>query len=224
MSVTSGSKIICFHLFFISLPYFLNPGITGTRSLEFIHHIIITFAAYIISSLYTILSCLPTYLFLVSYAPSFLLLLSAQFYTPVYEDTPTNIRTPLTLHSPSFVPFPPPPSQPNYITSYNLCTYLQTAPPLSLTYAHKHNNLTRRTMPAELLHLGRAYPEGAGGYAVFRKRLHAAFAARRGLGNGGADEAAVRDGIAKAEYVKRGGLLFSLIPCFFISSLGRLRG
>ncbi|KAJ5054597.1 uncharacterized protein L3040_000866 [Drepanopeziza brunnea f. sp. 'multigermtubi'] len=48
----------------------------------------------------------------------------------------------------------------------------------------------------ELLHLGRAYPLG---YDYFRPRLHKAFISNAGL----ADEAEIRQGIKRAEFVKK---------------------
>ncbi|CRK31154.1 hypothetical protein BN1708_005345 [Verticillium longisporum] len=49
----------------------------------------------------------------------------------------------------------------------------------------------------ELLFMGREYPLG---FAYFRPRLHKAFAANAGL----RDEAAIRKGIERAEFVKKG--------------------
>ncbi|KAK8079135.1 NADH-ubiquinone oxidoreductase complex 1/LYR family protein [Apiospora phragmitis] len=49
---------------------------------------------------------------------------------------------------------------------------------------------------AELLYLGRDYPQG---YSWFRPRLHRAFMASAGL----RDEEAIRKGIARAEFVKK---------------------
>ncbi|KAI9708493.1 MAG: hypothetical protein M1820_003954 [Bogoriella megaspora] len=48
----------------------------------------------------------------------------------------------------------------------------------------------------ELLYLGREYPLG---YDYFRPRLHKAFASQSGL----QDEQKIRDGIARAQYVKK---------------------
>lgn len=53
------------------------------------------------------------------------------------------------------------------------------------------------TQPLELLYLGREYPLG---YDYFRPRLHKAFASQASL----ADEAEIRKGIARAEFVKKG--------------------
>jgi hypothetical protein len=50
--------------------------------------------------------------------------------------------------------------------------------------------------PTELLYLGREYPLG---FAYFRPRLHRAFASRAAV----RDEAEIRQGIEKAEYVKK---------------------
>lgn len=49
----------------------------------------------------------------------------------------------------------------------------------------------------ELLYLGREYPLG---YDYFRPRLHKAFASQAGL----QDEEAIRKGIERAQYVKKG--------------------
>ncbi|KAK8112673.1 hypothetical protein PG984_013199 [Apiospora sp. TS-2023a] len=49
----------------------------------------------------------------------------------------------------------------------------------------------------ELLYLGRDYPQG---YSWFRPRLHRAFMASADL----RDEEAIRKGIARAEFVKKG--------------------
>jgi hypothetical protein len=49
----------------------------------------------------------------------------------------------------------------------------------------------------ELLHLGRDYPLG---YSYFRPRLHRAFMANATL----SDEEAIRKGIARAEFVRKG--------------------
>ena len=51
--------------------------------------------------------------------------------------------------------------------------------------------------PTELLHLARDYPLG---YAYFQTRLHRAFSSQAGL----EDEEAIRKGIARAEFVKKG--------------------
>jgi hypothetical protein len=53
------------------------------------------------------------------------------------------------------------------------------------------------TRPSELLYLGREYPLG---YDYFRPRLHKAFASQAAL----TDEAEIRKGIARAEFVKKG--------------------
>ncbi|KAL0932851.1 complex 1 protein [Colletotrichum truncatum] len=55
----------------------------------------------------------------------------------------------------------------------------------------------------ELLYLGREYPLG---YDYFRPRLHKAFSANAGL----RDEQAIRKGIERAEYVKKGMFDFLL--------------
>lgn len=49
----------------------------------------------------------------------------------------------------------------------------------------------------ELLNLGKDYPHG---YAYFRARLHKAFASQRDL----RDQEAIRKGIERAEFVKKG--------------------
>lgn len=49
----------------------------------------------------------------------------------------------------------------------------------------------------ELLYLGRNYPQG---YDYFRSRLHRAFMAKAGL----TDDAAIKEGIAKADFVRKG--------------------
>ncbi|RBQ90490.1 hypothetical protein VDGD_04697 [Verticillium dahliae] len=51
-------------------------------------------------------------------------------------------------------------------------------------------------MYKELLFMGREYPLG---FAYFRPRLHKAFAANAGL----RDEAAIRRGLERAEFVKK---------------------
>lgn len=51
--------------------------------------------------------------------------------------------------------------------------------------------------PIELLNLGREYPLG---YSYFRNRLHKAFSSQVCV----KDEDTIREGIAKAEYVKKG--------------------
>lgn len=50
---------------------------------------------------------------------------------------------------------------------------------------------------ADLLFMGREYPQG---YDYFRTRLHKAFASQRHL----TDEAKIKQGIERAEYVKKG--------------------
>jgi hypothetical protein len=52
-------------------------------------------------------------------------------------------------------------------------------------------------MTTELLHMGREYPLG---YDYFRPRLHKAFMANAGL----TDEEAIKKGLEKAEYIKKG--------------------
>ncbi|EMD96844.1 hypothetical protein COCC4DRAFT_172385 [Bipolaris maydis ATCC 48331] len=49
----------------------------------------------------------------------------------------------------------------------------------------------------DLLYMGREYPQG---YDYFRTRLHKAFASQRHL----TDEAKIKQGIERAEYVKKG--------------------
>jgi hypothetical protein len=49
----------------------------------------------------------------------------------------------------------------------------------------------------ELLFLGRDYPQG---YAFFRSRLHRAFMAKAGL----TDDEEIRQGIARADFVRKG--------------------
>ena len=53
------------------------------------------------------------------------------------------------------------------------------------------------TSPSELLYLGREYPLG---YDYFRPRLHKAFASQASL----TDEAEIRKGIERAQFVKKG--------------------
>ena len=55
------------------------------------------------------------------------------------------------------------------------------------------------TLASELLNLGKAYPLG---YDYFRPRLHKAFASNAAL----TDEADIRKGIQRAEFVKKGNL------------------
>jgi hypothetical protein len=57
--------------------------------------------------------------------------------------------------------------------------------------------ITLLSLTSELLHLGKNYPLG---YAYFRSRLHAAFAGNSSV----TDEAEIRRGIEKAEFVKQG--------------------
>ncbi|KAI4655762.1 hypothetical protein J4E93_000477 [Alternaria ventricosa] len=49
----------------------------------------------------------------------------------------------------------------------------------------------------DLLFMGREYPQG---YDYFRTRLHKAFASQKNL----TDEAKIKQGIERAEYVKKG--------------------
>ncbi len=57
----------------------------------------------------------------------------------------------------------------------------------------------------ELLNLGRDYPQG---FSYFRPRLHRAFMANAHL----RDDDAIRDAIAKADYVKKGINLLPMPP------------
>jgi len=61
----------------------------------------------------------------------------------------------------------------------------------------------------ELLYLGREYPLG---YDYFKPRLHKAFSSQAGL----KDEAAIKQGIERAEFVKKGEDLFEklIIYCW----------
>jgi hypothetical protein len=59
----------------------------------------------------------------------------------------------------------------------------------------------------ELLYLGREYPLGFG---YFRPRLHKAFISKAGE----RDENKIRQGIAQAEYVKK-GMMFNLLGCLY---------
>lgn len=61
---------------------------------------------------------------------------------------------------------------------------------------------TDRQLRQELLYLGREYPLG---YDYFRKRLHGAFVANKGL----TDPEEIERGIARAEFVKKGKLTYS---------------
>jgi hypothetical protein len=63
----------------------------------------------------------------------------------------------------------------------------------------------------ELLFLGRDYPQG---YDYFRPRLHRAFMANAHL----SDEETIKQGIARAEFVKKGEELLSLLPSSLIFS------
>jgi len=66
--------------------------------------------------------------------------------------------------------------------------------------------LTRRsTESPELLNLGRDYPQG---YAYFRPRLHKAFMANAHL----QDEEQIRQGIARADFVKKGASPTMTVP------------
>ena len=56
---------------------------------------------------------------------------------------------------------------------------------------------TRSKHMAELLNLGKDYPLG---FDFFRSRLHKAFSSQAGL----QDEDKIREGIRRAEYVKKG--------------------
>ncbi|KAF2814197.1 uncharacterized protein BDZ99DRAFT_380911 [Mytilinidion resinicola] len=58
----------------------------------------------------------------------------------------------------------------------------------------------------ELLYLGREYPLG---YDYFRPRLHKAFASQAGL----QDEEQIRQGIKRAEFVKKGESSNTLVAC-----------
>ena len=57
---------------------------------------------------------------------------------------------------------------------------------------------------AELLNLGREYPLG---YPYFRSRLHKAFASQGGV----RDEEKIKQGIEKAEFVKKGNIVLCII-------------
>ncbi|EZF67137.1 hypothetical protein H112_01117 [Trichophyton rubrum D6] len=61
---------------------------------------------------------------------------------------------------------------------------------------------------AELLFLGRDYPLG---YAYFRGRLHRAFASQAHI----TDEAEIKKGIERAEFVKKGAYDLVLFPSHF---------
>ncbi|RYO57235.1 hypothetical protein AA0113_g7958 [Alternaria arborescens] len=54
----------------------------------------------------------------------------------------------------------------------------------------------------DLLFMGREYPQG---YDYFRTRLHKAFASQKNL----TDEAKIKQGIERAEYVKKGKLAWN---------------
>ncbi|CAN9136520.1 unnamed protein product [Alternaria alternata] len=54
----------------------------------------------------------------------------------------------------------------------------------------------------DLLFMGREYPQG---YDYFRTRLHKAFASQKNL----TDEAKIKQGIERAEYVKKGKLVWN---------------
>jgi hypothetical protein len=64
-----------------------------------------------------------------------------------------------------------------------------------------HHKAERRR--AELLEMGHQYPLG---YPYFRDRLHKAFASQAHL----TDEAKIREGIKRAEFVKKGILVHDL--------------
>jgi hypothetical protein len=57
--------------------------------------------------------------------------------------------------------------------------------------------------PTELLHLGREYPLGFG---YFRPRLHKAFITKAHI----RDEDEIREGIKRAEFIRKGGLSHNL--------------
>ncbi|MCJ1442769.1 MAG: hypothetical protein MMC23_003266 [Stictis urceolatum] len=91
---------------------------------------------------------------------------------------------------------------------YNALTGQASAPPPTLSTAEGPLCLSPRRInsillllhaliSAELLNLGRDYPLG---YPYFRSRLHRAFAGQAGLRN----EDAIRKGIQRAEFVKKG--------------------
>jgi len=65
------------------------------------------------------------------------------------------------------------------------------------TSCRRHGSRSGLTSRAELLNLGRDYPQG---YAYFRPRLHRAFMANAHL----REEEAIRNCIARAEYVRKG--------------------
>jgi hypothetical protein len=69
-------------------------------------------------------------------------------------------------------------------------------PPFSCLPQRPEDYLPPYRPPTELLYLGREYPLG---YAYFRPRLHQAFMAKSGLRS----EAEIRQGIERAEYVKK---------------------
>ena len=59
-----------------------------------------------------------------------------------------------------------------------------------------HGSPTRSQNSPELLEMGKSYPLG---YSHFRTRLHKAFASQAHL----TDEGEIRDGIKRAEFVKK---------------------
>lgn len=68
-----------------------------------------------------------------------------------------------------------------------------------------HGHLTVVRYLAELLNLGKEYPQGP---SYFRPRLHKAFMANAGL----RDEEAIRKGIERARFVQKGKFDFALRP------------
>lgn len=62
----------------------------------------------------------------------------------------------------------------------------------------------------ELLNLGKEYPLG---YSYFRPRLHKAFKSQANL----VDEAEIKKGIERAEFVKKG--ILHIIACSYLKSL-----
>ncbi|UQC84301.1 complex 1 protein [Colletotrichum lupini] len=88
-------------------------------------------------------------------------------------------------------------------------THLFAPRPLSILFTASLYNI--RSPSIQLLYLGREYPLG---YDYFRPRLHKAFSANAAL----RDEEAIRRGIERAEFVKKGTLSSCL--SFFMSFSG----
>lgn len=88
----------------------------------------------------------------------------------------------------------------SFTVSVNILSPEPMPPPQPQNTALRHQVIA---IYRELLNLSKDWPESAGGPARFRARLHGAFAARAGI----RDEAEIRAGIARAEFVRKGAFV-----------------